>query len=188
MANLGTLSVDIGARTSGFTQGLADAQAKASSFASGVGKVFAGIQISNMIDRAAQSVLSLGKQVVDLAAKAELMTAEFETLTGNVGLGAVVFKDLERFAARTSFDLQGAADSAAMLLGKGVQQADLIPTMQMLGDLSRGNADKLGFLAKAYTDVQAKGKLMAQEQNQFAETASTCLSCWARRPARMLRR
>jgi tape measure domain-containing protein len=169
MASLGTLSVDIGARTNKFTQGLADAQAKAASFASGVGKVFAGIQISNMIDRAAQSVFSLGKQIVDLAANAELMVAEFETLTGNIGLGATVFNDLERFAARTSFNLQSAAESASMLLGKGVQQAELIPTMQMLGDLARGNSERLGFLAKAYTDVQAKGKLMAQEQNQFAE-------------------
>ena len=169
MASLGTLSVDIGARTNKFTQGLADAQAKAASFASGVGKVFAGIQISNMIDRAAQSVMSLGKQIIDLAANAELMVAEFETLTGNIGLGATVFNDLERFAARTSFNLQSAAESASMLLGKGVQQAELIPTMQMLGDLARGNSERLGFLAKAYTDVQAKGKLMAQEQNQFAE-------------------
>lgn len=169
MASLGTLSVDIGARTNKFTQGLADAQAKAASFASGVGKVFAGIQISNMIDRAAQSVMSLGKQIIDLAANAELIVAEFDTLTGNIGQGAVMFQELERFAARTSFSLQSAADSARMLLAKGIGQADLIPTMQMLGDLAMGNEERLGFLAKAYTDVQAKGKLMAQEQNQFAE-------------------
>ena len=169
MASLGTLSVDIGARTNKFTQGLADAQAKAASFASGVGKVFAGIQISNMIDRAARSVMSLGKQIIDLAANAELIVAEFDTLTGNIGQGAVMFQELERFAARTSFSLQSAADSARMLLAKGIGQADLIPTMQMLGDLAMGNEERLGFLAKAYTDVQAKGKLMAQEQNQFAE-------------------
>ena len=56
-----------------------------------------------------------------------------------------------------------------MLLAKGVQQADVIDTMQLLGDLAMGDAERLGLLAKAYTDVQAKGKLMAQEQNQFAE-------------------
>jgi len=169
MANLGTLSVDIGARTQGFTQGLANASRAATNFAGGVGKVFAGIQISNMVDRAARSVFNLGKQVVDLAASAELIVAEFDTLTGNVGQGAVMFQELERFAARTSFSLQSAADSARMLLAKGIGQADLIPTMQMLGDLAMGNEERLGFLAKAYTDVQAKGKLMAQEQNQFAE-------------------
>lgn len=187
MASLGTLSVDIGAKTQGFTSALANAAAKAAEFAkstgasfsrvsdqaqgmaSGIGQMFAAIQISNLVDRAVSGVTSLGKAIINSAADAELMVAQMETLTGNVGQGKVLFEQLERFAARTSFTLQGAADASRNLLAKGVAQNDLIPTMQMLGDLAMGNEERLGFLAKAYTDVQAKGRLMAQEQNQFAE-------------------
>lgn len=187
MASLGTLSVDIGAKTQGFTSALSNAAARAAEFAkstgasfdrvsnqaqgmaSGIGQMFAAIQVSNFIDRAARSVLSLGKAIINSAADAELMVAQMEALTGNVGQGKVLFDQLERFAARTSFTLQGAADASRNLLAKGVAQNDLIPTMQMLGDLAMGNEERLGFLAKAYTDVQAKGRLMAQEQNQFAE-------------------
>lgn len=187
MASLGTLSVDIGAKTQGFTSALSTASARAADFAKNagasfqrvsseaggmaknIGSMFAALQISNLVDRAVSGVTSLGKAIIGGAADAELMVAEMETLTGNVGQGAVLFNQLERFAARTSFTLQGAADASRNLLAKGVAQSDLIPTMQMLGDLAMGNEERLGFLAKAYTDVQAKGKLMAQEQNQFAE-------------------
>lgn len=187
MASLGTLSVDIGAKTQAFTSALTNAAAKAAEFAknagasfsrvsdqaqgmaSGIGQMFAAIQISNLVDRAVSGVTNLGKAIINSAADAELMVAQMEALTGNAGQGKVLFEQLERFAARTSFTLQGAADASRNLLAKGVAQNDLIPTMQMLGDLAMGNEERLGFLAKAYTDVQAKGRLMAQEQNQFAE-------------------
>lgn len=187
MASLGTLSVDIGAKTQQFTSALTQAAARAADFAKnagasfnrvsteakgmagGIGQMFAAIQISNMVDRAANSILGLAKNVISLSADAEVMTQKFEVLTGNVGKGAAMFRELERFAARTSFSVQSAGDAATLLLAKGVQQNDLVPTMQLLGDLALGNEEKLGFLAKAYSDVQAKGRLMAQEQNQFAE-------------------
>jgi tape measure domain-containing protein len=41
--------------------------------------------------------------------------------------------------------------------------------MQLLGDLSLGDANRLGFLSKAYTDVFNKGRLQGQEIKQFAE-------------------
>ena len=107
--------------------------------------------------------------VVNLAAEAEVARAAFSTLLMDVDKGAKLFSELEKFAARTSFSVQSAGEAATMLLAKGVGETDIIPTMQLLGDLAMGNSEKLGFLAKAYTDVQAKGKLMAQEQNQFAE-------------------
>lgn len=169
MASLGTLAVNIGANTRPLQQGLQSALASAKSFASGVMQTFTGMQLSNLFTGAVQQTKQMAIAVVKLAADAEVAQARFSVLLGNVADGAAMFKQLEKFALRTSFSIESASEAATMLLAKGVQQADVIGTMQMLGDLAMGDTEKLGLLAKAYTDVQAKGKLMAQEQNQFAE-------------------
>lgn len=169
MASLGTLAVNIGANTRPLQQGLQSALASAKSFASGVMQTFTGMQLSNLFTGAVQQTKQMAIAVVKLAADAEVARARFSVLLGNVADGAAMFKQLEKFALRTSFSIESAAQAATMLLAKGVQQADVIDTMQLLGDLAMGDTEKLGLLAKAYTDVQAKGRLMAQEQNQFAE-------------------
>lgn len=169
MASLGTLSVNIGANTRPLQQGLQGALANAKSFASGVLQTFTGMQLSSIFTSVVQQTKQMAISVVKLAADAELAEAKFATLLGNAKDGAAMFRQLEKFALRTSFNIESAAQAATMLLAKGVQQADVISTMQLLGDLAMGDTEKLGLLAKAYTDVQAKGRLMAQEQNQFAE-------------------
>jgi len=169
VASLGTLAVNIGANTRPLQQGLQSALASAKSFASGVMQTFTGMQLSNLFTGAVQQTKQMAIAVVKLAADAEVARARFSVLLGNVADGAAMFKQLEKFALRTSFSIESASEAATMLLAKGVQQADVIDTMQLLGDLAMGDAERLGLLAKAYTDVQAKGKLMAQEQNQFAE-------------------
>ncbi len=169
MASLGTLAVNIGANTRPLQQGLQSALASAKSFASGVMQTFTGMQLSNLFTGAVQQTKQMAISVVKLAADAEVAQARFSVLLGNVADGAAMFKQLEKFALRTSFTIESASEAATMLLAKGVQQADVIGTMQLLGDLAMGDAERLGLLAKAYTDVQAKGRLMAQEQNQFAE-------------------
>jgi len=169
VASLGTLAVNIGANTRPLQQGLQSALASAKSFASGVMQTFTGMQLSNLFTGAVQQTKQMAIAVVKLAADAEVARARFSVLLGNVADGAAMFKQLEKFALRTSFSIESASEAATMLLAKGVQQADVIDTMQLLGDLAMGDTEKLGLLAKAYTDVQAKGRLMAQEQNQFAE-------------------
>jgi len=169
VASLGTLAVNIGANTRPLQQGLQSALASAKSFASGVMQTFTGMQLSNLFTGAVQQTKQMAISVVKLAADAEVAQARFSVLLGNVADGAAMFKQLEKFALRTSFTIESASEAATMLLAKGVQQADVIGTMQLLGDLAMGDAERLGLLAKAYTDVQAKGRLMAQEQNQFAE-------------------
>ena len=169
MASLGTLAVNIGANTRPLQQGLQSALASAKSFASGVMQTFTGMQLSNLFTGAVQQTKQMAIAVVKLAADAEVARANFSTLLGDVDEGAALFRDLEKFALRTSFNIESASEAATMLLAKGVQRADLIDTMQLLGDLSMGNTERMGFLAKAFSDVQAKGKLMAQEMNQFNE-------------------
>lgn len=111
----------------------------------------------------------MGIGMVKLAADAETTRIQFEVLTGSMEKGSKLFNEIEKFAGRTSFNLQSAGDAAKQMLASGVGEKDIMGTMQLLGDLAMGDANKLGFLSKAYTDVLNKGKLQGQELRQFAE-------------------
>jgi tape measure domain-containing protein len=128
-----------------------------------------GIGIAAGVQAGVSTIASMAKEAINLAAYAETAQITFEVLTGDAAKGAKLFKDIEKFAARTSFDLMSAADATKSLLAAGVTDSDVMNTMQLLGDLAMGDANKLGFLSKAYTDVMNKGKLQGQEIRQFAE-------------------
>ncbi len=132
-------------------------------------EVAGGIGIASAVQSAAASIFDLAKGTVSLAADAQVMRSEFGVLLGDATRGAKMFQEIEKFAARTSFNIESASDAMRSLMAAGVKENDLLDTMQLLGDLSLGDANKLGFLSKAYTDVFNKGKLQGQEIKQFAE-------------------
>lgn len=159
---------------------IADAQRRANPQQSGGGSMIgAGIAggiagsiasgVSGMASSGVGLVADMGIGMVNLAADAEVAQMNFEILLGDAAKGAKMFKDIENFAGRTSFNIESASEAATRLLATGVDESKVITTMQLLGDLALGDANKLGFLSKAYTDVMNKGRLQAQETKQFSE-------------------
>lgn len=145
-----------------------------------------GIGIASTVSSAAGAIRDMAVGTVSLAADAQVMRSEFGVLLGDVNKGATMFGQLEKFASRTSFNLESASDAMRSLMAAGVGEDDLLNTMQLLGDLSLGDANKLGFLSKAYTDVFNKGRLQGQEIKQFAENGVglvQALSATLKKPA-----
>lgn len=140
----------------------------AAGFAGGIGGALTN-GITGAMSSGVGALTDMGLKVVDLAANAEVMRIEFETLLGDVQKGTKMFGEIEAFALRTSFDLDSAAQAARGMLATGVKESELVGTMQLIGDLAMGDANKLALVSKAYTDVLSKGKLQAQELRQFAE-------------------
>lgn len=169
MAVIGDLVTRLSVDGRNFQNGLSKAQGQAKSFASNVASIVSGIAIADIGGKAIGGILSLGQSVAKLAADAQTAQIQFEVLTGSAEKGAALFKDVERFAARTSFNLESAADASKGLMAAGVSDTAVIPTLQLLGDLAMGDSVKLGFLSKAYTDVMNKGRLQGQEIRQFSE-------------------
>lgn len=108
------------------------------------------------------------------------------------GIGAAINKGLERQTIETSFSvLTGSEESgkalskqlvdlqkntilgsevfqnAQTMLGFGFKDTEVLSNMKMLGDVSMGNADKLGSLTLAFSQVRAAGKMQGQDMLQF---------------------
>lgn len=76
--------------------------------------------------------------------------------------------ELKEFARTTPFSPIEVFEKSGMLMALGTQTKDVISTMRMLGDVANATGGDFGLIAKAYADIQAKGKLQAQEILQLA--------------------
>lgn len=111
---------------------------------------------------------------IGIKANAGLETAEqsFGILLNSAEAAKQMVSDLQRLAESSPFEFSGLQQAAKMLLGMGFTGQQVIPIMQRLGDAvaaTGGNTDQLEGIALALGQIQAKGKLSAEEVNQLAE-------------------
>jgi len=111
---------------------------------------------------------------IGIKANAGLETAEqsFGILLNSAEDAKQMVSDLQRLAESSPFEFSGLQQAAKMLLGMGFTGQQVIPIMQRLGDAvaaTGGNTDQLEGIALALGQIQAKGKLSAEEVNQLAE-------------------
>lgn len=91
---------------------------------------------------------------------------KMQVLTGSDEIGASLYDGLTKFATDTVFGDE-VYDMGAQMLANGIKDSDVLPLMKELGDISMGDANKLGSLSLAFAQVNSAGKLMGQELLQF---------------------
>jgi len=159
----GRAFVELGAHDAPLAQVLRRAQARLQTF----GAQLAGI--GGALLGAGGAGLAALAWPLKLAANMEQTKIAFEVMLGSADKAADMLGKLQTMAAKTPFETTQLADTAKLLLGFGVEAADILPTLQMLGDVASGDADKFGRLALAFGQASAKGRVMGGEVLQMTE-------------------
>lgn len=93
--------------------------------------------------------------------------ANFTVLLGSTTEATKHVEALKKFAAKTPFEMAGLADASKQLLSFGIGVDDIMPDLQMLGDISLGNQERFKGLALVFAQVASAGKLTGQDLLQF---------------------
>lgn len=104
---------------------------------------------------ATQKAMEAGKEKMKL-----------QVLTGSAEIGTALYDGLTKFATDTVFGTE-VYDMANQMLANGIKDVDIMPLMKQLGDISMGDANKLGSLSLALAQIQGKGNLAGQELLQL---------------------
>jgi tape measure domain-containing protein len=115
---------------------------------------------------------AIGIASVKMAADMQASRTAFTQLLGSADKANAMLKDLATFAADTPFELPGLVNASKRLLGMGFAAEDVIPMMSAVGDsiaLLGGGQDAINGVVRALGQIQAKGKLSAEEINQLAD-------------------
>lgn len=132
----------------------------------------ASAQIAGVLAGIGAALLGAASGAVVLAAKAEQSAAAFETLLGSGEKAKAFLADLSQFAAQTPFELTGLQDASRKLLAFGFTAEQILPMMRSIGDAVGalgGGAAEISRVTMALGQMQAKGKVSAEEMMQLAE-------------------
>lgn len=113
---------------------------------------------------------------VKMAADLEKTRAEFTALIGDAAQANKLVSDIEGLALVSPLGTADLGAAARTLLGFEVALEDVMPRLRQLGDVSGGDAERLGRLALAFGQMSGKGRLMGQELNQMIEQGFNPLS------------
>lgn len=131
----------------------------------------------------ALAVGATGKKLYDWLigsnAEMEQYVTSFTVMLGSAEKAQAMIKSMTEFAAATPLELTDIVSAGQLLMNYGVAAEDLIPTMQKLGDLAGGNAEKMNRVALAYGQMLAKGKVTGEELRQMTEAGVPLLQTLA---------
>lgn len=121
-------------------------------------------KISSAVINAGTSLAKFGLQY---SMQMESYQTNFAALLGDAEKAQTLVNNLKEMAAKTPFATRDLADASQTLLAFGVSAENLMPTIEMLGDVSMGNKERFQSLALAFGQVSAAGKLTGQDLLQF---------------------
>ena len=147
------------AKLEGLKGSLSGAEASSSRLAAGVGIL-------------ATALGAVGLKSIKMAGDLEQTRIAFTTMLGSAQASEAFIKDLYAFAAKTPFEFEGLASASRQLLAFGFQSQQIVPMMTSIGNAisGLGGGDvEIQRVTRALGQMQAKGKVSAEEMMQLAE-------------------
>lgn len=95
--------------------------------------------------------------------------ADFSVMLGDTERAAGHLDKLKTMAAKTPFEMTDLAQADKVLLAFGSDAEEVQGQLQMLGDISLGNSQKLGTLATAFGRIQSNGRASLEEINMMID-------------------
>jgi len=137
---------------------------------SGVGSLLAGAGI-------AAGVVGIAKLGVEM----EQTRVAFSTFLGSADKANALISDLNEFANVTPFDNAQLIDASKALLTAGVSAEGMTDQLKTIGDVAAGAGVPITELSQIFAKATNKGKLQAEELNQFAERGIPILDVLAKK-------
>ena len=112
-------------------------------------------------------IIGIGKAALTTAAELQQISVSFRVFTGSTETAEKMLAQLKEQALKSPMQFQDIAKGAQTLMQYGLTASQVVPITKNLGDISGGNADKFQRLSLAFGQVNAAGRLMAQEARQM---------------------
>ena len=96
------------------------------------------------------------------------LSISMEVVYGSKSESNAAFGQLQQYATHSPFSVSETTEMAILLKQSGVYASDLQKTLEMIGDVSSGNEEKMKRIANNYAQIQAIGHANMLDMRQFA--------------------
>ena len=131
--------------------------------------VAAGQMIADFAKKAADALMSVVKSGLSYNRDMESYLTNFKVMLGDEQLAAEKLEEIRKMAASTPFTLSDLTKGTQTLLQFGIAADDTTNVLQMLGDISLGNADKMQTLVRAYGKMSSAQKVTLENVNMMID-------------------
>lgn len=171
MGTVASLQVVVGAKIDGLRKEIDSAQKilKQKFGSKGLGISESSLEVLGGLG---VTIAGIGAASVKAAADMEQTHKAFTTLLKDATLAKDFLAELETFAANTPFELPGLLQASKKMLAFGFTAQQVIPVLTAVGDSAAAlgmGQDGIDRLTIAIGQMQAKGKVSAEEMLQLAE-------------------
>lgn len=111
--------------------------------------------------------VDLAMQGIQYEKQAQSAEKAFEVFLGSAEDAKKMVEELRTVAKETPLEFAGVRDAAVLLSNFNVTADQLVPTIEMLSDISKGNQQAFQSLALAYGQANSAGRLMGQDLLQM---------------------
>lgn len=108
-----------------------------------------------------------GQYALQTSAAFEQLAISFRVMTGSAQTGQELTDAIIKLGAETPMTAQQLSKAAQLLLSFGESAENIIPDLQLLGDITGGEVNRFNMLALAFAQVGANGRLMGQDLLQM---------------------
>ncbi len=132
------------------------------------GAMALGGLVAGGIGTLASAAIQQGREVISAGMQGGATKSEFQTMAGDAKGGAL-YNNLTKYIQDSVFGNSLYKD-AGTLMGFGEAVQNVMPDLKMLGDVSKGNAEKMSSLALVYGQTLSAGKLTGGDLLQYINT------------------
>lgn len=152
-------NIKIGADGSAFTAAVKDIQKNTDTLANSIAARLSRLggalstvgMVGGAIGGAASALGDMAKAVIDPAAAAERLSLSFEVMLGSESAALDFMKQLQDYAAKTPFEMQGISDAAKTLLAMtSLSGEQTVGVIEQLGNIAAATGGNLNDLARIY--------------------------------------
>lgn len=133
----------------------------------GASAVWLGNTLHTLTNKLGRFAVDAIKSGLDFNANIESYQKQFAALLQNEEQAQKLTAEIQELAKISPLGMEGLAKNAVQLLSAGTELAEIMPALEMLGNLSLGDTTKMDYIVTAYTQIMNTGKLKAQEINQL---------------------
>lgn len=112
-------------------------------------------------------LLNIGKQALKASSDFEQANVQFGVMLGSAEKASKLVNELQNMANVTPFETQDLLDASKTLLNFGTNLEEILPDLQMLGDISGGNKERMRSMTLAFSQMSSAGRLMGQDLLQM---------------------
>lgn len=120
--------------------------------------------------------LEVGRGFVNAASSIESTRVSFGVLTRSVETGNGMILQMQRLAAETPLTFKSLSENARTMLGYQVPAEKVIDLLKMVGDVTGGSEERMGYMTYALSQVISMTRLQGQELRQLINAGFNPLS------------